>query len=370
MTSNIIPEGFKDDVSIQVASEHKFKNMMIDYFQSNGFDLVKTPLVEFYNKEKDDNVFKILVKKNEKKLNFRDDITLQVARLSQTRLSKKISPLKLCYYGEVVRKSGSMLRPERQFLQIGAECIGEKSFLADVEMMELAYSSLSLVGIKNITIEISSRVFFDKFINMIKNFKNKNEIKRLIKLKDLKSLLKILNKKYHQYIQDLFSCTGIYKDKKNNLKYLQIDKKTTDEINNIQNIIKKFIFIFKDANIFLDFCEINDKNYHSGVRFTFFANNVRGEIASGGRYYIKNENKKNIATGFTCYMDTILRASSANLCQKKIIVPFDISKSKHKKLINKDYSILKYTGKSIISKKLAKDYNCQFYLLNNSIKPS
>ena len=73
----------------------------------------------------DKNIFKILVKKNEKKLIIRDDITLQVARLSQTRLSKKKRPLKLCYYGEVVRKKGTMLRPERQFLQIGAECIGE-----------------------------------------------------------------------------------------------------------------------------------------------------------------------------------------------------------------------------------------------------
>ena len=62
-------------------------------------------------------------------------------------------PFKLCYYGEVVRKNGTMLRPERQFLQIGAECIGENSFLADVEILELAYKSLSLVGIKDITLE-------------------------------------------------------------------------------------------------------------------------------------------------------------------------------------------------------------------------
>ena len=217
-----------------------------------------------------------------------------------------------------------MLRPERQFLQIGGECIGENSFLADLEMMELAYSSLNLVGIKNITIEISSRVFFDKFINMIKNSKYKNEIQKLIKLKDLKSLLKILNKKNHQYIQNLFSCTGLYRQKKNNLKNLEIDQDTSDEINNIRNIIKNFLVHIKNVDIFLDFCEINDKNYHSGVRFTFFARNVRGEIASGGRYSIKGSSKNDIDNGFTCYMDTILRASTAKTYQKKIIVPFNI----------------------------------------------
>ena len=93
MQSNIIPEGFKDDVSFQVAAEHRYKNIIIDCFQANGFELVKTPLIEHLNINTDENVFKILVNKKEKKLNIRDDITLQVARLSQTRLLKKKKPL-------------------------------------------------------------------------------------------------------------------------------------------------------------------------------------------------------------------------------------------------------------------------------------
>ena len=45
----------------------------------------------------------------------------------------------------------------------------------------------------------------------------KNQFKKKfnqIKLKDLQGLLKILDKKNHQYIKDIFSCTGKYKDKK------------------------------------------------------------------------------------------------------------------------------------------------------------
>ena len=36
-----------------------------------------------------------------------------------------------------------MLRPERQFLQVGAECVGEKSYLADVEMLRFGLSSFN-----------------------------------------------------------------------------------------------------------------------------------------------------------------------------------------------------------------------------------
>ena len=366
MQSNIIPEGFKDDVSSQVAAEHRYKNIIIDCFQSNGFELVKTPLIEHFNINTDKNVFKILVNKKEKKLNIRDDITLQVARLSQTRLLKKKKPLKLCYYGEVVRKKGTILRPERQFLQIGAETIGENNFLADVEMIELAYTSLNLVGIKNITVEISSRIFYDKFLNQVKDFKRKKEIQRLIKLKDLNGLLDIVDKKNHDYLKNLFSCTGIYKDKKNNLKSLGIDNSTSSEILNIENIVANFSYK-KHVNIFLDLCEIDDKNYHSGVRFTIFAKNVRGEIARGGRYFVEGLNKKSTATGFTSYMDSILRATSFKLAKKKIIVPFNLSKIEIKTLIKKGYSLVRNITDTKITKKLAKDQNCQFYFENNSV---
>ena len=361
MPVNIIPEGFKDDVSILVSTEHKFKNMMINHFELNGFSLIKTPLIEYVDKDTDQNTFHINVQKNEKKINIRDDITLQVARLSETRLYKKKRPLKLCYYGEVVRKKGTMLRPERRFLQIGAECIGEDSFLADVEMLELAYTSLKLVGIKKMTIEISSRIFYDKFIKTISSYKNKNKIIKLIKLKDLNGLLNILDKKDHKYIKDLFSCTGIYKDTKNNLEKLIIN-----ETLNITNIVKNFSYKNKNINFFLDLCEIDDKNYHSGVRFTFFANSVRGEVAKAGRYYIKNSLKENVATGFTCYMDTILRASSIKFLEKKIMIPVNTSKNKINELIKKGFSVYKNTNQITI--KLSKDHNCQFYLKNNIVK--
>ena len=49
MLSDIIPEGFKDDVHHSL-TEHNFKNTIINYFQSNGFFLVKTPLLEYSNK--------------------------------------------------------------------------------------------------------------------------------------------------------------------------------------------------------------------------------------------------------------------------------------------------------------------------------
>ena len=45
-----------------------------------------------------------------------------------------------------------MLRPERQFLQVGSEIIGSDSILADIEIISLAYKSLKDIS-KNWSLE-------------------------------------------------------------------------------------------------------------------------------------------------------------------------------------------------------------------------
>ena len=70
-----------------------------------------------------------------------------------------------------------------------------------------------------------------------------------------------------------------------------------------------------------------NSNLNASVNLTIenstVANNVRGEIAKGGRYIVKDIKSDEQATGFTCYMDTILRASSTTLIQKKVLIkPF------------------------------------------------
>ena len=367
MLDNLLPEGFKDEVSNQAAIEHKYKNKIIDLFQSYGYELVKTPLIEFADQINKINTLKIKVKKDQKELSLRDDITMQIARLSSSRLSKKPRPLKICYYGEVVRDKGSMLRPERQFLQIGAECIGENSYLADVEMIELAYNALSSVGIKSISIELSSKVFLDKLYELIRSSPELDKIKYFIRKKDINGALELLENKHHEYLNNIFSCTGNLFDKKKKLDKLKVDKKNISEINNVINIYDIFISKYPDVNFFLDLTEIDDKNYHNSLRFTIFADNVRGEIARGGRYISNNSNNEENATGFTCYMDTILRASSNIEKTNKIMIPFDILNNKKKELITQGFIIDTFFGDLNNIRKMAIKKDCQSYLIDDQI---
>ena len=367
MTNNLLPEGFKDEVSANASIEHKYKNIIINLFQSNGYELVKTPLIEFSDQTNEKNSLKIKVKKDQKDLILRDDITMQIARLSSSRLQNKPRPLKLCYYGEVIRDKGSMLRPERQFLQIGAECIGENSYLADVEMIELAYNALSSVGIKNISIELSSRVFLDRLYKNINLSSKLDKLKSLIRKKDINNALKLIESKYYEYLINIFSCTGNFFDKLKKLEKLKIDNKNTSEINNIIKISNTFFSKYPDVNLFLDLTEVDDKNYHNSIRFTIFADNVRGEIARGGRYISNNNQKEENATGFTFYMDTILRASSNIEKTNKIMIPFNILNKKKNELINKGFVVEIFFGNLKNIKKKAVEKDCHSYLVDDQI---
>ena len=210
----LVPAGFKDSLNFDASIEHKYKNSIINYFRDNGFTLIKTPLVEF-SKNLDRNTLTLKTNKKNDQLSIRNDITPQIIRIASSRLANKIRPLKLCYYGEVVRKMGTILRPERQFQQVGAEIIGSESYKADVEIINLAYETLKKIGVKNIVIEITAPFFLDSLLKKITNKDLKNKLKKYIKLKDINNCLKLLKKnELYNSFKTLHLCSGSIKNKK------------------------------------------------------------------------------------------------------------------------------------------------------------
>jgi len=363
----LIPPGFKDHVSFDAYVEHEYKNNIIKFFRSNGFDLVKTPLIDFVDSSNYNN-FLIANKKNEESLKIRNDITPQIIRIASSRLLNKSRPLKLCYYGEVVRKNGTMLRPERQFLQVGAETIGSNRIEADIEVINLAYQSLSKIGIKEITLEFSSKIFLRKFFKKINQSKLEKKLTELIKIKDLNNCLKLLkNEKDKNLLINIFKCTGELKTIKKFLDKLKVDEETETEVKNLKKLVSK-IELSKLDRINIDLSELDEKKYHDGLKFTFFSKNVRGEVASGGRYTIKNKNNTETATGFTCFMDTVLRASSFENIAKKILLPFNTDKKMKNNLIKKGFVLFSIFQETSDIKRDAKKFNCNYFLKNNLIK--
>tara|TARA_B100001123_G_C15249569_1_gene1002269 strand:+ start:217 stop:1332 length:1116 start_codon:yes stop_codon:yes gene_type:complete len=367
MSKFLLPPGFKDEIFDKASLEHKYKNKIINLFQLNGYELVKPPIIEYANSDNVINSFIIKEKKEKKDFVIRNDMTLQILRLANARLKNKTLPIKLCYYGEVIRKKGSMLRPERQFLQVGAECIGENSFLADVEMLDLAYQALNLVGINTISIDLSSSEFLNFLLENNNQKDNWDKISSLIKRKDYTNCLKYIDSSLHEYTHNLLSCTGAFDEKKQYISKLIVDNKTKLASEQLYEIYSKFKSKYPEVNFFIDLSENNYLKYHTGLRFTFYAKNIRGEVARGGRYISKKDSKLKSSTGFTCYMDSIIRASSLIETVNKILIPFEITDERKQELIKKGYIIETFFGKHENIKKIAYEKNIKYCLINNKI---
>src|SRR5690606_15769726 len=103
-------------------------------FASHGYERVKPPLIEFEEgllagpgAALAAGTFRLMDPVSQRMMGVRADMTLQVARIAATRLKNQARPLRLSYAGQVLRVSGTQLRPERQFGQAGIELIGAPS---------------------------------------------------------------------------------------------------------------------------------------------------------------------------------------------------------------------------------------------------
>jgi ATP phosphoribosyltransferase regulatory subunit len=77
-----------------------------------------------------------------------------------------------------------------------------------------------------------------------------------------------------------------------------------------------------DLALTADAVENRGFEYHTGITFTLFARGVRGELGSGGRYVAGNgDDGGEPATGFTLFMDSVLRALPAPNDDERIYVP-------------------------------------------------
>ncbi len=158
----LLPAGLADLLPPDAAREARAIDVAIERFAAFGYERVKPPLVEFEESllggpgaALGPQTFRLMDPVSQRMMGVRADMTVQVARIAATRLKNAPRPLRLCYAGQVLRVKGSHLQPERQFGQAGAELIGAPSASADAEIALLAASALGVLGITDITLDLT-----------------------------------------------------------------------------------------------------------------------------------------------------------------------------------------------------------------------
>ena len=368
MKNQLLPEGFRDSLPELATKENRVNSTFIKLMQINGFLLVKPPLLEFESSlffllddNEEANSFRVLDPISQKMMGIRSDITVQIARISCGSLIELPRPLKLCYSGEVLRVNNNSLNLSRQATQIGSEIIGIDQNECENEIISLMIESLRLLKIKKFFISFTMPTLISAIVKDFKLSKSDLEfVKSKYNNKNSEGLEKISN--HLKTISNvLIDCVG---DATLNLKKLRTIKFTKNIKNEIQSFIKitsRIIKDFPNLEIFIDPLEIDESNYHTGIAFKVFSENLK-ELFSGGNYKVLNEN----CIGFSGFTESLLMESLITKSLiKKILIPkytdTELKKNLQKKGFITFQAIKKLNKQQIKTEAIKQGCDCYFF---------
>ena len=372
MKNQLLPEGFRDSLPELATKENRVNSTFIKLMQINGFLLVKPPLLEFESSlffllddNEDANSFRVLDPISQKMMGIRSDITVQIARISCGSLIELPRPLKVCYSGEVLRVNNNSLNLSRQSTQIGSEIIGIEQNDCENEIISLMIESLNCLRIKNFFINFTMPTLISAIVKDFKLSKTDLEFVRdRFNNKNSDGLEKI-SKRLKTISDALIDSVGDAKINLKKLKKIKFTKKIKLEIQSFIKIISRIIKDFPNLKILIDPLEIDESNYHTGIAFKVFSENLK-ELFSGGNYKVSNEN----CIGFSGFTESLLLESfMKKKLIKKILIPKysdpELKKNLQKKGFFTFQAIKKLNKQQI--KTEANKQECNYYFFDNDI---
>ena len=278
-------KGFQDFTGKDSEKRTEIKKILVETFESFGFQPAETPLIEYEEFVRGDNtsdeavsdIFK-LRDKGKRKLALRYEFTFQLKRLMQ---NKKL-PFKRYQIGEVFRDEPVTSNRFRQFTQCDIDTIGS----SEKEEAEV------LAAVKDILDKLNI-----KFIINVNNRALLNEILREQKIKNKSPVIKEIDK-----LDKLPE-----KEVKANLKPYKADK--------ILDIFKKPESYFEKYPMYVeikklkDYCKLygvkinfqpslaRGLSYYNGSVFEVKIKGMRETICAGGSYMFNNQQCTGLSFG-------------------------------------------------------------------------
>ena len=330
VNKGLLPAGFADELPPESAHAAMVVERLLAGFARHGYRRVGPPLAEFEEtllagagQALAGQMFRLMDPVSQRMMGLRTDMTPQVARIAATRLGRAPRPLRLSYAGEVMRVRGSQLRPERQFGQAGVELIGSASRAADVEVLLLAAESLTAIGVRDLSIDLTHPRLAPSVCEGLGLEREAGErARQALDHKDAAQLA-ALGGSAGKILGGLLAATGPADAALAALGRLSLPAAATAMVEELTAVVRGVSDAAPDLPLTVDPGEFRGLEYHTGVCFTLFARGVRVELGGGGRYGTaegagsKGGEGGEPATGFTLYMDSLMRAvpaAEASLC--------------------------------------------------------
>ena len=338
----LLPHGLRDILPPDARIEADTVERLMAILGQHGYDRVKPPLVEFESSLLDGpgaamthETFRLMDPISHRMIAVRADMTLQIARIATTRLVKSPRPLRLSYAGQVLRVRGSQLRPERQVGQVGAELIGSGAPAADAEVVALAAEALNAVGVPGLSVDLTLPVLVPAVLQAFGvEGRVAEQLRAALDHKDAAAIAAIGGPSA-EILSGLMAAAGPADRTLAAIKAIALPDAALAQVAALTEIVRLIRERAPDLLLTIDPVENRGFEYHTGVSFTIFARNIRGELGRGGRYvagghqaetgYAKRAAPEpQPSTGFTLYTDTVLRSLKFGPQPPRVLLPHGI----------------------------------------------
>ncbi|WP_372394284.1 ATP phosphoribosyltransferase regulatory subunit [Azospirillum sp. HJ39] len=348
LSSALLPAGLHDVLPSEAAHEAAAVERLLAEFAAQGYRRVDPPLVEFEENllsgpgaAMSKQTFRLMDPHSQRMMAVRADITPQIARIATTRLKNEARPLRLCYAGQVLRVKGSQLRPERQFTQVGVELIGALEAEADAEVVLLAVQALTAIGVPHLSVDLCVPTMVSRICAGLGL--GEEEIRQLRAALDRKDAAAVaaVGGPAAALLESLMTASGPADRAMQALAALPLPEGAEKDRRRLTETLALLRAAMPGLTVTVDLVEHRGFEYQTGLSFTLFSR-AAGELGQGGRYRAgaqgeargdgKGDGRGEPATGFTLYMDTLLRAVPAAKAPGRVYVPHGTSWESARKL--------------------------------------
>jgi len=327
----LLPTGMHDLLPPEAEIEAQVVAQLMTTLAAHGYERVKPPLVEFEETllsgagaAMATATFRLMDPASHRMIGVRADMTPQIARIAATRLGETPRPLRLSYAGQVLRVTGSEIRPERQVGQVGAELIGAAGPAADVEAIAVAGEALAAIGVPELSVDITLPMLVPAVVEAYGIAEGRAAaLRAALDHKDAAAVAEVAGAAGGLF-GSLLAAAGPAATSLAILDRLDLPARACAERVRLGSVLDGLAAAAPELKVTVDPVENRGFEYHTGISFTFFAATPRpvGELGRGGRYQAGDTAEPEPATGFTLYTDTILRTLPPAALPRRLLVPF------------------------------------------------
>lgn len=328
----LLPEGLHDTLALDAEYQAEIVEKARQCFASYGYERVVPPMLEFEEsllsgpgKAQTRNMFRVMDPVTQRMMAVRNDMTGQVARIARSRLKNSPRPLRLSYSGDVLRVRGTQLRPEREFRQAGVELIGTDSSEAYVEIILLARDVLATVGIRDASIDLTMPLLVPAICEGLElDRETSAAVRHALNAKDI-GALEQLEGDIGDISRKLLSAAGAADRAMDIINTLTLPTEARAICDELAKLLLRLKEVAPELKITVDPGEYSGFEFQTGIGFSLFVTGVRGELGRGGRYPVGSDKESEPATGFSLYLDSLMRAVPEMAELKYVYCPFGIN---------------------------------------------